>query len=103
MTYIGGSVVDRRTLASDVPDTLEFGDVLVEDTIPGHEFPLPVDHVLHTQGTILSGASAEVFSTSTFIMVGPIPVQFGEANIYSFRSDIYTYCTADYWSICTVP
>ena len=78
VTYIGGSVVDRRTVASDVADTLEFGAVLVEDTIPGHEFPQPVDHLLHTQGTILSGTTAEVFSSSTFIMVGPIPVQFGE-------------------------
>lgn len=78
VTYIGGVVVDRRTLAPDQPEEVEFGEQLVEDAIPGHEFPLPVDGVLQARGTILSGSSAEVFSSSTFIMVGPIPVEFGE-------------------------
>ena len=88
VTYIGGSVVDRRTIASDVPSTVEFGDVLVEDTIPGHEFPRPVDHELHTVGTIVSGVSAEVFSSSAFFMVGPIPVQFGEPNALIWKRSL---------------
>lgn len=80
VTYIGGTVVDRRAVAPESPKQVEFGAVLVEDTIPGHEFPRPVDGLLQAQGTILSGSSAEVFSSSTFVMVGPIPVQFGESG-----------------------
>ena len=83
--------MDRRTLAPDQPEQVEFGERLVEDTIPGHEFPRPVDSVLQAGGTILSGSSAEVFSSSTFIMVGPIPVQFGECvTLYAIRWGHFT-------------
>ena len=78
VTYIGSAVVDRRPIAPDTPERVEVGTVLVDDTIPGHEFPRPVDSVLQSQGSVISGSSAEVFSSSTFVMVGPIPVQFGE-------------------------
>lgn len=78
VTYIGQMVVDRRSLAPESPTTVPYGSVIVDDAIPDHEFTRPVDHILHSQGTILSGASVEVLSSSTFIMVGPIPVQFGK-------------------------
>ena len=78
VTYVGGTVVDRRTLAPDTPEVVDFGDILVEDAIPGHEFARPVDYKMHAQGTIISGVSVELLSSSTFLMVGPIPVEFGE-------------------------
>ena len=82
VTYIGGSVVDRHSLSPTSPLVVEYGEVLVEDTIPEHEFQRPVEHTLHAQGTILSGASVELLASSTFIMVGPIPVQFGKLVSY---------------------
>ena len=81
VTYIGQMVVDRRPLAPESPTTVSYGSVLVDDAIPDHEFTRPVDHILHSHGTLLSGASVEVLSSSTFIMVGPIPVQFGKKNL----------------------
>ena len=78
VTYIGQTVVDRRSLAPDTPQSVPYGSELVENVIPDHEFSRPVDHLLISQGTILSGASVEVLSSSTFMMVGPIPVQFGK-------------------------
>ena len=51
--------------------------------IPGHEFPQPRDMVVRGGGSVTSGGgrltSGEVqfFQNSTFLMVGPIPVQFG--------------------------
>ena len=78
VTYVSGVVVDRHTLAPASPLVVDYGDVLVDDTIPGHEFSRPVDHTLHSQGTILSGTSVELLASSTFIMVGPIPVQIGK-------------------------
>ena len=82
VTYIGGSVVDRQSLSPTSAQVVEYGEVLVEDTIPEHEFQRPVDHTLHAQGTILSGVSVELLASSTFIMVGPIPVQFGKLVSY---------------------
>lgn len=82
VTYIGGAVVDRHTLAPSSPEEVEYGEALVEDAIPEHEFPRPVDHTLHAQGTILSGVSADLLSSTTFVMVGPIPVQFGEIYLF---------------------
>ena len=64
-----------------MPETAEFGEVFVEDAIPGHEFERPVDHTMHAQGTVLSGVSVELLSSRTFLMVGPIPVEFGKLNI----------------------
>lgn len=79
VTYIGSTVVDRRPLAPETPTEVEYGEELVSETIPGHEFSQPVDHVLQTQGVILSGASVEVWSSTTAVTVGTIPVQLGEA------------------------
>ena len=78
VAFIGGTVVYRDRIAPDSPEEIELGNPLVLDTIPGHEFPQPTDQVMESQGSIISGDSATVFSTSTFLMVGPIPVEFGE-------------------------
>ena len=78
VTYIGGTVVDRRSLAPETSTVVEYGEEIVSEGIPDHEFPRPVDHVLQTQGTVLSGVSVEVFSSSTAVTVGTIPVQLGE-------------------------
>ena len=86
ITYVGGSVVDRRSLVPQTHQEVEYGEPLVDDAIPAHEFPRPVDHVLKAQGTILSGASVELLSSSTFIMVGPIPMQFGEPIFRPFST-----------------
>jgi hypothetical protein len=57
--------------------------------IPGHEFPQPYDLVIESSDSITSGATpVQFFQSSTFIMVGQIPVQFGKS--YKATS---TYCT----------
>ena len=49
--------------------------------IPGHEFPQPRELVVRGAGTLTpSGGQVQFFSASTFLMVGPLPVQFGEWN-----------------------
>ena len=46
--------------------------------IPGHEFTQPHDLLLVASDSSTSGLSlVQFFQSSTFIMVGPIPVQFG--------------------------
>ena len=75
-------MVNTRPIAEDEAELVMVGGALVEGTIPGHEFPRPVDRVVGTSGggEISGGAggAVEFFSSSTFLMVGPIPVQFGE-------------------------
>ena len=98
VTYIGSTVVDRRKLAPDSPEVVPYGAVLVEDSIPGHEFQRPLDHRVQARGTILSGASVEVFSSSTALMVGPIPVQLGEycVTLCHSNSSSASHCTRYY-------
>lgn len=52
--------------------------------IPDHEFPQPFDHVIQGDDVITSSVGGSnitdvtFFQSSTQIMVGPIPVLFGE-------------------------
>ncbi len=58
--------------------------VVVPIGIPGHEFPQPTDLVLTDYGLIsnivdgLNNTDIVFFQSTTFIMVGQIPVQFGK-------------------------
>ena len=52
--------------------------------IPRDEFPQPYDLVIESSDTITSGDTpVQFFQSSTFIMVGQIPVQFGECKSLS--------------------
>lgn len=54
--------------------------------IPRDEFPQPHDLVIESIGTITSGNTpVQFFQSSTFIMVGQIPVQFGECKILTWK------------------
>ncbi len=58
--------------------------VLLIVGIPGHEFPQPFDHVIRCDDVISSSvrgannSDVVFFRDSTLLLVGPIPVQFGE-------------------------
>ena len=77
VTYVGGMVVDRWAIAPTELETVLIGDPLVNG-VPDHEFPQPHDLILSAEGSMTSSESVPFFQSSTFIMVGPIPVQFGE-------------------------
>lgn len=77
VTYVGGAVIDRRAIAPTSVETEHSGIPLVE-LYPDHEFPQPYDLVLTSEESQTSADNVEFFQSSTFIMVGPIPVQFGK-------------------------
>ena len=71
-------MIDRQSIAPTELETIMIGDPLV-DGVPDHEFPQPHDLVLRAEDSMTSSSeSMQFFQSSTFIMVGQIPVQFGE-------------------------
>ena len=93
--------MDRRSVGADDPELVSVGVALVEDTIPGHEFPQPVDRVVRSsEEGVVSGDSVLFFSSSTFLMVGTIPVQFGECLVReSYKRRLWL---AAYYNICSI-
>lgn len=81
VTYVGGVVVDRRDVVSEELET-RIAAALVEG-IPDHEFPQPYDLVLESDESMTSADRVQFFQSSTFLMVGSIPVQFGESHANS--------------------
>lgn len=77
VTYVGGAVIDRRAIAPSSVDMEHIGMPLV-DLYPIHEFPQPHDLMLTSEESQTSADNVEFLQSSTFIMVGPIPVQFGK-------------------------
>ena len=83
ITFIGGAVIDRRAIVSTNAQVEHIGTPLVEQ-FPIHEFPQTYDLVIST-ATHNSAENVEFFQSNTFLMVGPIPVQFGEPDhVYYF-------------------
>ena len=78
VTYVRGAVVDMRPASSTTPTSRLVGDPLVNIVVPDHEFPQPIDLVLEGAEHVQSPASVQFFQTSTFLMVGPIPVTLGQ-------------------------
>ena len=70
-------MVDRRSVSPLEPELEYTGSPLVEG-IPGHEFPQPHDLVFKAEESVMSADGVQFFQGSTFLMVGSIPVQFGE-------------------------
>ena len=77
VTYVWGMVVDRRPISPTELEPIMIGDPLVVG-VPDHEFPQPHDLILRSDDSVTSVERVQFFQSSTFIMVGPIPVQFGE-------------------------
>ena len=81
MTYVGGVAVDHALIVQEDPLKVYVGDPLVEG-IPRHEFPRPFDRLVsaESESELASPQDEAVgfYQSSTFIMVGSIPVQFGK-------------------------
>lgn len=78
VTYVRDVVVDTRPVSSTTPSSEPVGDPLVTIVVPDHEFPQPNELVLEGAESVMSGDSVTFFESSTFLMVGPIPVTLGQ-------------------------
>ncbi len=75
-TIVNGMVVDTQTIAESVPIEQSIGDSLVTIDVNDEEFPQPYDLVLDNDIGLSSAENVEFFQSSTFLMVGVIPVTF---------------------------
>ena len=78
VTYVRDVVVDTRPVSSTTPTSQPVGDPLVNIVVPDHEFPQALELVLEGAESVQSADSVTFFESSTFLMVGPIPVTLGE-------------------------
>ena len=83
-TLIKGVVVDTRTVSNSDPIKEFIGDPLINLFIPDHEFPQPYDLILEEDIDVSSTDNVEFLQSSTFLVVGVIPVTFCEYKIQSY-------------------
>ena len=83
-TLIKGVVVDTQTVSNSDPIKEFIGDPLINLFIPDHEFPQPYDLILEEDIDVSSTDNVEFFESSTFLVVGVIPVTFCEYKIHSY-------------------
>ena len=93
-TMVNGMVVNTQTVVSSDPVETLVGDPLVTIDIDDEEFPQPYDLILEHDIGLSSMENVEFFQSSTFLMVGVIPVTFSKflyLSIIDFaRSPSYT-------------
>jgi len=77
-TLIKGVVVDTQTISKSDPIQEFIGDPLINLFIPYHEFPQPYDLILEEDFHVSSTDNVEFFQSSTFLVVGVIPVTFSK-------------------------
>ena len=75
-TVVNGMVVDTQTVVKSSPVKELIGEPLVTINIPDEEFPQPYDMILDHGVEVSPGENVEFFQSSTFLMVGVIPVTF---------------------------
>lgn len=76
VTFVGDVVVDKRPVSMSTPTSEPVGNPIVTINVPGHEFPQPFELFLEGNEEVMSSNTVQFFQTSTFLMVGPIPVTF---------------------------
>lgn len=76
-TIVNGMVVETQDFASTNPKMELIGDPLISIDINDEEFPQPYDLILERTAELSSTEEVEFFQSSTFLMVGVIPVTFG--------------------------
>lgn len=76
-----GMVIDKQPIAGQDP-TLQLIDPPIVD-IAINEFPQLRDYVLSDNYTYTSAGETELFRDSTFLLVGPFPVEFSTHKIVS--------------------
>ena len=77
-TTVNGMVVDTQVVADSDPAVSYVGEPLVTIDIDDEEFPQPYDLVLDHGVEMAPAEDIEFFQSSTFLMVGVIPVTFSE-------------------------
>ena len=56
--------------------------------VPNHEFPSTFDLVMRADSSVRSPSEVTYLQTSTFLMVGQVPVQFGRSNTHTHTHNV---------------
>ena len=86
-TIVNGMVVGTQTVASSNPNEQPIGSPLVTIDVDDEEFPQPYDLILDNDVGLSSAENVEFFQSSTFLMVGVIPVTFCKQVVFK----VYNY------------